>query len=130
MDSRQIGLLVTDYTHYRLLPLHFRWVQCLVTKNFNLTWFSLDSSTEFKLRPVLKERAAFVITFAIKRVCYSSRTTTLVHKQVRSVKNQTLFANIWDTCFRRKTYGNDDGNITIYYMASSASGQYAANSVL
>ena len=56
-----------------------------------LAQLALNFSTKFELRPVLKERAAFVITFAIKHVCYSCRITIIVHKQVRNDDNQTLF---------------------------------------
>ena len=49
-------------------------------------------------------------------MCYSLRITTLIHKQIRNVENQTLFPNISDTCLRRRTSKNYDGDIIVYFF--------------
>ena len=64
-------------------------------QSFKLEYLSsaglVDFSTEFELRLVRKERAAFVITFAIKHAWYFFRITTrIIHKQVRNVENETF----------------------------------------
>ena len=47
-----------------------------------LAQITLDFSSKFELRSVLKERAASAIIFAIKLVCYSSRITIIVNGEM------------------------------------------------
>ena len=53
-----------------------------------MTWHPITvcEVTRFNSDWVHEERAAFVITFVSKRMCYSSRVTALAYEVVRNVK--------------------------------------------
>lgn len=95
-----------------------------------LAQIALDFSSEFEIRSLLKERAAFAVIFAIKHVCYSSRITIIiiVHRQVRNVDKEILFV-IFGTppSFWRKAYGNDYGSVNICFLRLIVSWQLQVN---